>query len=38
MLTTRKLYIFFQTGRYKQNACYGIGKILFRMKVENDKW
>lgn len=35
---TRKLYVFFQTGRYKQNACYGIGKILFRMKVENGKW
>ena len=35
---TRKLYVFFQTGRYKQNACYGLGKILFRMKVENGKW
>lgn len=35
---TRKLYVFFQTGRYKQNACYGIGNILFRMKVENGKW
>ena len=33
-----QLYVFFQTGRYKQNACYGIGKILFRMKVENGKW